>query len=213
MWFRSDRRPAAPPPAPGNLGPDLSEIAAMLLVSAAPPSPLGLALTAEEAQFITRYMVREKFAEGGTVVFGGQSEHVPRLMLVLDGEVSVEDFYPVAVLNSAGPGSTLGKVNLFDPLAQPLVMSAMTDVRVATLTREALRQLFDDAPLVAAKYMLQLSAELATLTADSMKRMTVMSQLVRALQEELASDPEDRTVIDDAASLTSPSQPADLGEN
>lgn len=185
----------------------------MLMVSAVPPSPLGLALTPEEAQFITRYMVREKFQEGGTVVFGGQSDHVPRLMLVLDGEVSVEDFYPVAVLNSAGPGSTLGKVNLFDPNAQPLVMSAMTDVRVATLTREALRQLFDDAPLIAAKYMLQLSVELATLTADSMKRMTVMSQLVRALQEELASDPEDRTLIDDAASLTAPSQPADLGEN
>lgn len=213
MWFRSDRRPAAPPPAPGNLGPDLSELAAMLLVTTRPSSPLGMALTLEEAQFITRYMVREKLAEGSTVVFGGQSEHVPRLMLVLDGEVSVEDFYPVAVLSSAGPGSTLGKVNLFDPLAQALVMSAMTDVRVATLTREALCQLFTDAPLIAAKYMAQLSTELASLTADSMKRMTVMSQLVRALQEELASEPDDRLVVDDAASLTSPSQPADLGEN
>ena len=65
-----------------------------------------------------------------------------------------------------------------------------------------------------AAYTLQwFDSELASLTADSMKRMTVMSQLVRALQEELASEPDDRLVVDDAASLTSPSQPADLGEN
>ena len=122
-------------------------------------------LTLEESRTVVTYMQPRKIEEGTTFIKEGDTRNTGFMLLVLDGEVTVENIVvsrvePITV-TVLGEGSLLGEMGLLDGEPRSASCTASTEVRCAILTREALEQLMIDNPQVAAKLMMAVSLRIA----------------------------------------------------
>jgi CRP-like cAMP-binding protein len=106
-----------------------------------------------------------RIPEGVTFIREGDTDDTDFMLLVLDGEVTVESIVvsrtaPITV-SVLGPGSLIGEMGLLDGEPRSASCTAMSDLRCALLTREALNQLLDDDPRTAAKLMMAISLRIA----------------------------------------------------
>jgi CRP-like cAMP-binding protein len=152
------------------------------------PSAL-LQLSHEEARTVVAYMQPRRVREGVTFIREGDTADTGFMMLVLDGEVTVESIVvsrtePIttAVL---GEGQLIGEMGLLDGEPRSASCTAMSDLRCAILTREALSQLLDDDPKTAAKLMMAISLRIAERMRESQEKLKMYAQLTQAMQEEI----------------------------
>lgn len=146
-------------------------------------------LSEAEAFTIVGFMTPHRFASGTTIIRQGEVTDTGFMVLVLDGEITVENLIghrvnPVTV-NVLGPGSLIGEMALVDGSARSATCTASTDVHCAVLTRDALETLIAKRPATAAKLMTAVAQRLAERLRESIHKQQIYSKLVQSLQEEL----------------------------
>ena len=161
------------------------ETAAELLT--APSAMLQLSLA--EARAVARYM-RPRFIREGTVfIREGDAEGTGFMVLVLDGEVTVENIVvsrvsPITV-TVLGAGSMHGELGLIDGLPRSASCTASSDLQCVILTREAMLQLLTDDPQMGAKLMMAIAMRVAGRLRDNTQKLKKYVQLTKAMQQEI----------------------------
>jgi CRP/FNR family transcriptional regulator, cyclic AMP receptor protein len=166
-------------------GSDSAELAAALL--AAPATMMRLTL--DEARVVVSYMEPRRFAEGTVFIKEGDKNNTDYMVLVLDGEVTVESITvsrtaPVttAVL---GAGSILGEMGIVDGEPRSATCTATSAVRAAIFTRGALETLINEYPAIGAKFMMSISLRIAQRMRDTADKLKLYTQLTQAMQQEI----------------------------
>lgn len=152
------------------------------------PSAL-MQLEHEEARTIVSYMQPHRIAEGTTFIKEGDTDNTDFMLLVLDGEVTVETIVvsrtaPITV-TVLGPGSLIGEMGLLDGAPRSASCTAASNLRCAILTRDAMMQLLDAHPRTAAKLMMAISLRIAQRMRDNQDKLKLYAQLTQAMNEEL----------------------------
>ncbi|MDA7418870.1 cyclic nucleotide-binding domain-containing protein [Xenophilus arseniciresistens] len=170
--------------APGASLTARDEAAAMLMRSS-----FVAGMDLDEARLVIDAM-RPVFMPAGTVVMReGQTEDADYMALVLDGQVRAESSAQVpgqeVVMSIIGPGQLIGEMGLLDGEPRSATCTALTDLRLALLTRAALRRLVEVQPAVAARLMLGIAEALAERVRAGNRRYQALSRVMRAVQLEL----------------------------
>ena len=170
-----------------NTAGSAQERAAQLLVTPGALAQLSL----NDARTVVRYMEPRRVAEGAQFIRAGDRENTDHLLLVIEGEVTVEsptsgglDGLVVTVL---GPGSLIGEMGLIDGAPRSANCTASTRLGLGLLSRDSLVQLVDQEPAVAARLLLAIAKRLSDHLRDANRKLLTLSQVNRAQQEELDS--------------------------
>jgi CRP/FNR family transcriptional regulator, cyclic AMP receptor protein len=180
---------SSPPAASRRLraleGSDSAELAATLLTA---PTAL-LQLSDEDAKMVVSYMQPKRIAEGTVFIKEGDSKDTGYMLLVLDGEVTVENIVVSRTLavtvNVLGPGSLIGEMGLVDGEPRSATCTATSELRCAILTRSALEDLMTDEPAIGGKLMMAVSLRIAQRLRDTADKLKLYSQLTQAMQQEI----------------------------
>ncbi|MFT3820185.1 MAG: cyclic nucleotide-binding domain-containing protein [Rubrivivax sp.] len=147
------------------------------------------ALSADEARAVVGYMRVLSYPKGATLLREGDGSDSAEMLLLLDGEVSVDagvdapaGAVPIAAL---GPGSVLGEVALLDGRPRSAQCTALSPVRAGGLSRRALETMLDTHPRAAAKLMIALSRHISERLRAMGQQLQVYGQLTASLQGEL----------------------------
>jgi CRP-like cAMP-binding protein len=148
-----------------------------------------LQLSRRESRTVVSYMQPHRIVEGTKFIREGDNADTGFMLLVLDGEVTIENSVanrraPITV-SVVGPGSLIGEMGLLDGAPRSASCIAATDVRCAVLTRDALNRLVDDQPRTAAKLMMAISLRIAQRMRDHQEKLKLYAQLTQAMNEEI----------------------------
>ncbi len=166
-------------------GSSIAELGARLLIA---PTAL-MQLTLDDARTVVSYMIPRKIAEGTTFITQGDTADTGYMLLLLEGEVTVESIvvsrHTPVTITVLGPGSLIGEMGLVDGQARLASCTASSEVRCAILSRDALEKLSKDNPHTAAKLMFAVSLRIAERLRDTAEKLKKYSQLVQAMQQEI----------------------------
>lgn len=146
-------------------------------------------LSHDEARIVVSYMRPHRIDQGTIFIREGDVDKTDFMLLVLDGEVTVETIVvsrsePIT-LTVLGPGRVIGEMGLLDGEPRAASCTATTDVHGAILTRAALGKLMDDDPRTAAKLMMAISLRMAVRLRESTDKLKMYTQLTQAMQQEI----------------------------
>jgi CRP/FNR family cyclic AMP-dependent transcriptional regulator len=177
---------AAPPPRTRALteAPAQARRAAELLRS---PGALRQ-LSEAEAACVAAHMRLVNFQLGSTLFQEGDDTQTGYLLLLLEGEVSVETTpdgqapVPYSVL---GAGSVIGEMALLDGSPRSATCIALAPVQAAGLSRLGLDRLIEDHPKVAAKFLAGVGSHIAERLRAMNEQLQMVTRLAGDLQAEL----------------------------
>lgn len=146
-------------------------------------------LSAAEARTVVGFMQPHRYPRGTAIIRQGETSDTGFMVLVLSGEITVENLLarqvdPVTV-KVLGAGSLIGEMALVDGAARSATCTASTEVHCAVLTREALEALIAEQPATAAKLMTAVAQRLAERLRESLHKQQIYGKLVQSLQQEL----------------------------
>ena len=152
------------------------------------PSAL-MQLSLNEAKVVVQYMRPQFIPEGTMFIREGDDQDTGFMLLVLDGEVTVENIMvsrvsPITV-TVLGPGSMHGELGLIDGLPRSASCTASSDVRSAILTREGMLQLLKEDPHIGAKLMMAISMRIGDRLRDNTEKLKKYVQLTKTMQQEI----------------------------
>ncbi len=147
-------------------------------------------LTPEEARVVVSYMTPRFYPAGTTFIREGDTGDIGFMALLVEGEVIVERITvshtePVTV-RVLGPGSLVGEIALVDQEPRSASCTASTDAWCAILTRTAVDTMIAEAPAVAARLLLGVSAHIAEHLRDTNRQLKLYARLTTTMREEIA---------------------------
>jgi len=161
------------------------EAAAHLLVTPSALADLSLA----DAARVVSYMKPKRFKAGTIVIQEGEARHNDYMLLLLSGDIAVENELPGAadsmVVSIIGPGSLLGEMGVIDGSPRSATCTANTDITVGILTRTGLMRLLRDEPSVGARLLLAITKRMADRLRETTRKLRTFAQMNRVLQQEL----------------------------
>ena len=141
-------------------------------------------LSLADAREVVAYMMPRRIPAGTTIFHAGDATDGDDMLLVIDGEVTVENqASPTSeglVVTVLGPGSLIGEMSLIDGSPR-----SATCVAAGQLTKDALARLMSEQPGLAARLLLAISKRLSDHLRDANRKILTLSQVSRALQQEL----------------------------
>ena len=168
--------------------PDLApeEVAARLLVTASALDDLTLA----DAMVVVTYMRPRLIAAGTVFIKEGEVKQNDYMLLVLEGDLTVENDMPGAigeslVVNVIGPGHLIGEMGVLDGSPRSARCTANTDIAAAVLSRTALMRLLKDHPRTGSRLLLAISKRMADRLRETTRKLRNFAQMNKALHEEL----------------------------
>lgn len=172
-------------------------------------------LRPEEARCVVSYMRMLRCNEGTVMIREGDQDDTSHMLLLMDGEVSVERMVisrtePV-VVTVLGPGSLIGEMGVLDGAPRAASCVALSSVLVAALSRGDLRRLMIDEPSVAAKLLVSVSSRLADRLREAGRQHRVFGQLVHAMQGEIDELNRQLQMVMDGASNRQPAMDDEAG--
>jgi len=179
--------PEKPPEAEMEDIPSETDLAAKLLIASTAIMPMSQ----EEARVVVGYMQPQTIAQDTIFIRQGDSRDTGFMLLLLDGEVTVENIVvsriePITI-SVLGPGSLIGELGLVDGEPRYASCIASTPVHCLVLTRQALQQLVRDNPTIAAKFLLAITSRIAARLRDNTDKLKMYVQLTQAMQQELSA--------------------------
>lgn len=143
-----------------------------------------------DARCIAAYMREVGYLPGELLFRSGDKNHASHLLLLLEGEVSVDasspgpfGSVPISVL---GAGSVLGEMSLLDGAPRSATCTAISNIRAAGLARRGLERLIDEHPRVAAKLMAGLAQRMAERLRAMAEQLQMYGQINTAVRQDLA---------------------------
>jgi CRP/FNR family transcriptional regulator, cyclic AMP receptor protein len=168
-------------PEPANAR---EKAAHLLLTDLALP---GLAML--DAMVVVDYMKPKRAAAGTLLMREGERMANGFMLLVLDGDVRVESHYggdtEHMVLGVLGAGSLIGELALLDDAPRAATCIAASDMHMAILTREALEQIIEQHPAVAARLMLAISKRVADRLRETLRKFKSHVRVNKIMRQEL----------------------------
>jgi CRP/FNR family transcriptional regulator, cyclic AMP receptor protein len=168
--------------------PDLApeEVAARLLVTASALDDLTLA----DAMVVVTYMRPKRITAGTVFIKEGEVKYNDYMLLVLEGDLTVENDLPGAigeslVVNVVGPGHLIGEMGVLDGSPRSARCTANTDIAAAVLSRTALMRLLKDHPRTGSRLLLAISKRMADRLRETTRKLRNFAQMNKALHEEL----------------------------
>jgi CRP/FNR family cyclic AMP-dependent transcriptional regulator len=162
-----------------------ASLAARMLTA---PSAL-MQLNPDEAKVVVEYMRPQMIAEGTMFIREGEAKDIGFMVLVLDGEVTVENIVVSRVspitLTVLGPGSMHGELGLIDGQPRSASCTASTKLRCAILTRDAMEELLKDNPRIGAKLMMAIAMRIGDRLRDNTEKLKKYVQLTKTMQQEI----------------------------
>jgi CRP-like cAMP-binding protein len=151
--------PAAPRTRALSENPRLAALAASLL----PTSNAFVQLSDEETRCVVAYLREVSYSRGERLFTAGDVSNSSYLLLLLEGEVSVDtgDAGGGVAISVLGPGAVLGEMAMLDGAPRSATCSALSDIHAAGLARKGLEQMIEGHPKVAAKLMVALCQRLS----------------------------------------------------
>lgn len=166
-------------------GSESAELAAELLRG---PTAL-MQLTLDEARQVVSYMLPMRIPEGNTFIRQGDRHSTDFMVLVLEGDVTVDTIVvsrtQPLVVSVLGKGSLIGEMGLLDGEPRSASCTANSPLICAVLTRSALQQLMQDDPQTTAKLMLAVSIRIAQRLRDTSDKLKRYAQLTQTMQQEI----------------------------
>lgn len=160
-------------------------LAARLLIT---PNALE-GLTLKDASRVVTYMQPRVIHAGTVFIRESEAQHNDEMMLVLEGDVAVENessgSSDAMVVGVIGPGCIIGEMGLLDGQPRSATCTAMSHTVVAVLSRAALMRLLQDNPRVAARLLLALSTRMTQRLRETSRKLRTFTQMNRALQDEI----------------------------
>ena len=182
---------------PGNLsslksqGPPLANFAALAIRAAVllrTPQAL-FNLSSADASCVVSHMRLMHFDPGVTLMREGDKTQVDYLLLLLDGDVSVEttalDAQHAVAVAVVGPGSVIGEMALLDGAPRSVSCIALSPVQAAGLSRDGLEKLIELHPQVAAKLLVELATRIADRLRSLGDQLHMYAKLTAELQAEV----------------------------
>jgi len=146
-------------------------------------------LSLADAREVVAYMMPRRIPAGTTIFQAGDASDGDDMLLVIDGDVTVENqASPTSeglVVTVLGPGSLIGEMGLIDGSPRSATCIAATNVAAGRLSREALARLMQEQPGVAARLLLAISKRLSDHLREANRKLMTFTQVSRALQQEL----------------------------
>lgn len=165
----------------------LDQQAARLLIT---PSALEV-LSLDDAIQVVSYMQLRLVPEGTVMMREGETEGSDHMLLVLEGDLTVESRSlhddEDMVVRIMGPGSLIGELGLLDGAPRSASCVANTDMAVAVLTRTDFLRLIQDEPRVGARLLLAVSKRIADLLREVTHKLKLFAQMNKVLSQELAT--------------------------
>jgi CRP/FNR family cyclic AMP-dependent transcriptional regulator len=163
----------------------LRDQAALMLMRASPVAELDV----HDAGLVIDAM-QPVFVEAGTVfIEEGQTDGNEFMALLIEGQVRAENATGAPgedmVISLIGAGSLIGEMGLIDGAPRSATCTALTDLKLAILSRDALRGLVEVQPAVAARLLLTVSGLLGVRVRENNRRLRTLSQVAKAMQREL----------------------------
>ena len=145
----------------------------------------GHRLSAEDAVLIADVMQVRRVQAGARFIQQDDETHDGTIMMLLDGEVSVEKA-PLhqgdsLVVSIAKPGQMFGEMGVLLEAPRSASCIAYTDVALAELSRDALERLVAEHPATAARLALGIATRLAEHLRDTSNKLSSMSRLLSAM--------------------------------
>ncbi|HUR90193.1 MAG TPA: cyclic nucleotide-binding domain-containing protein [Ramlibacter sp.] len=107
-------------------------------------------LNREAAQQVARLLIPEHVAAGTVLIQEGSTTSTGFMALVLEGEAIVANSIAATgesvVLGEIGAGAVFGELGILDGKPRSATVTAVTDMEIAVLDRDALRRLVDEMP-------------------------------------------------------------------
>jgi CRP-like cAMP-binding protein len=128
------------------------------------------------------------FHQGSILIHEGDDTRTGYLLLLLDGEVSVETSsggQPPVPISVLGAGSVIGEMALLDGSPRSTTCTALAPVRAAGLSRQGLDLLIDAQPKVAVKLLAGLGSHIAERLRAMNEQLQMISRLNGDLQAEI----------------------------
>lgn len=165
--------------------PEAASKAAMLLMQ---PTAMG-AISLPDARRVVAHLKAHRVPAGKTFIREGDKEHTDFMLLVLEGEATVENqvvsrTQPL-VMTIIGPGSLIGEMGLIDGSPRSANLVANTDMLLATLSRASLSKLLAEHPEVACRVLLAIAQRLSERVRDGNNKLRSYARLVEIMQDEL----------------------------
>jgi CRP-like cAMP-binding protein len=111
------------------------------------------------------------------------------MVLVLEGQLRAVSSAGIpggeVVISVVGAGSLLGEMGVIDGGPRSTSCTALTDVKLGVLSREALMKLIEQHPTVGARLVLGIARIISGRLREGNRRLRTLSQVSRALQLEL----------------------------
>lgn len=153
-------------------------------------TPTDLAnLSLADARSVADFMKFRQVEAGAVFIKEGEIIHTDFMVLILEGNVSVESEATLAdggiEISNIGPGSLIGEMGLLDGAPRSATCTAITNLDVAVLSRSAVLELIKDNPAVAARLMSAISKRLADRLRDANHHIKVLGGVNILLQQEL----------------------------
>ena len=151
--------------------------------------PAWLRLSKSEAALLAGYMEIQFVPAGLVFIRQDDPSQTDGMMLLLDGEVSVEKSASQTsdslVVSIAQPGALLGEMGILNDAPRSASCVAYTDAVLALLTRDALERLVTEFPQVAAKLALGIASRLAERLRSTSSKLSTLSQVTAAMHPTL----------------------------
>lgn len=146
-------------------------------------------LSQVDARVVVDYMTPRRFPAGTVLMREGEVEDADFMLLVLDGEVTVENSVhgddETMVVSVLGAGSLIGEMGLLDGGKRSATCVASSQVNAAVLARSQLTSLVENEPPVAARLLLAMSKRVVDHLRETNRKLLTFAQLSKALQQEL----------------------------
>ncbi len=161
------------------------EKAAQLLITTTALTDLSL----PDAREVVDAMMLRRVQHGTVLIKEGEVTHTDFMMLILEGEVLVDNeltsMDDSMVMSIISAGSLIGEMGVLDGSPRSATCTATTELAVAVLSRDALLALIKNRPAVAARLMLAISKRLSDRLREANRKIRTLGGLSRALQQEL----------------------------
>ena len=148
--------------------------------------PLFSDLTAGQSSILYASVDKKRFKRGENIVEQGKISGT--LYMILSGKARVlsqDARGREVIMATLDVGDCIGEMSLIDGSPRSATCVATTDVVAGQLTRDALAQLMNKQPGVAARLLLAISKRLSDHLREANRKILALTQVSRALQLEL----------------------------
>lgn len=149
----------------------------------------GFAMAPKEAACVASQMRLVHFPAGSSLFKEGDNSNTGYMLLVLEGNVSVDTgesrARPKVEISVLGPGALLGELALVDGMPRSASCTAVTAVTAAGLTSAGMQRLMELQPAVATKLALFMAQSAAERLRALSEQLQMYDQLTANMQHEL----------------------------